>query len=540
MKKRDLIWKTVLIVAIVLVCLLGITGLPHGFSWSAIKASAAERIHLGLDLQGGTHMILQVHTDDAVNVVTDQAVQHLQEALAKNGMASVTVTKPDPKTQPDVIQVTGVDPRRSDDFRSLVANELGTSYTVASLPGQSGGYQITLTPAADADVRQRALDQSIETIARRVNFLGVTEPTVQQHGLGQYQILVQLPGISDPDRVRQVLQETAMLEFRLGKGGPFPSQADALAQYGGVLPPDTVLLPGQSIGASGGPAWYLVSRTDAITGNDLRDAEPNMDPQRGGWVVTFSLTRDAGQRFGTFTSANIGKPLVVVLDNKVQESAIIHDRIEDSGQIEGRFTAEQAKDLALVLRSGALPASLSIIGEDVVGPSLGADSIHDGILAALLGFFLVAVFMLVYYRGAGINAVLALVLNLILLMAYMTYVDATLTLPGIAGIILTIGMAVDSNVLIFERVREELRHGKPTGAAIENGFGHAFRTILDTHVTTVVSAIFLFLFGTGPIKGFAVTLTAGLIANLFTAVFVSRVIFDWELSRRPRGAAISI
>jgi preprotein translocase subunit SecD len=284
----------------------------------------------------------------------------------------------------------------------------------------------------------------------------------------------------------------------------------------------------------------VVSRTSVVTGNDLRNATPQNNPAQGGWMVTFELSRDAGRIFGSFTESHIGQPLAVVLDNKVREWANIKGRIEDQGEIEGRFSQVEAQNLALVLRSGALPASVSISEEQVIGPSLGADSIHHGIVASITGFLLVAGFMLVYYRGAGINAVVALLLNLVILVAWLDYVSATLTLPGIAGIILTIGMAVDSNVLIFERIREELRHGKSIPSSVELGFKHAIRTIIDTHVTTVVSAFFLFLFGTGPIKGFAVTLVAGLVANLFTAVFVSRVIFDWELQRMPRGAALSI
>lgn len=542
--RQNLRWKTLFIVVVVVACILGITGIPSGLSGKAILASTIGRVHLGLDLQGGTHLILQVHVNDAVNAETDQAMGHLQDDFTKQGIPA-TVGKPDPKNHPERIVVQGVPPEKAGDFRSLVDNDLGSNYDLKPLPGSATGYELDMKATAVSALKERALQQSIETISNRINQLGVTEPTVQQHGLGAYQILVQLPGIDDPARVRNVMQQSGQLSIHLVQGGPFPDQATALAQYDGVLPEGSILLPGGNIGESSdsttGQQWYVLQRTAVVSGNDLRDAQPQSDMSRGGaMAVGFTLTRAAGRRFGVFTGQNVGKQLAVVLDNRVKEAAVIQSRIDEQGQITGSFTPQSAHDLALVLRSGALPASFSYLDEEVVGPSLGADSIHDGVVAAITGFLVVALCMLIYYRGAGINAVLALVLNLVILMAYMAWVSATLTLPGIAGIILTIGMAVDSNVLIFERIREELRHGKSVPAAVDIGFRQAFITILDTHVTTVVSAVILFLFGTGPIKGFAVTLTVGLIANLFTAVFVSRVIFDYVLERMPRGARLSV
>ncbi|MGH9518481.1 MAG: protein translocase subunit SecD, partial [Terriglobales bacterium] len=509
----------------------------------AWKESMLGHVHLGLDLQGGTHLILQVNVNEAVAADTAQAAQRLQADLTAKGIGFTSIHQPDPKNHPELVVVQGVPLARTGDFRTAAQTDMGPNYDISDLG--SGNFNLTENAATVATTKQRALTQSIETISNRINQLGVTEPTVQQHGLGAYQILVQLPGVTDPDRVKQVMQETAQLQFRLGKAGPFPSEAAARAQYGGILPEDSEIMPGENIGAASssgsGSDWYVVSRTAVVSGQDLRDAQPATD-NNGQMEVSFTLTRDAGQRFGNFTAAHVGQPLAIVLDNRIQEYANIQNRIEDQGRITGTFSLQQAKDLALVLRSGALPASLTYLDEEEVGPSLGADSIHSGIMAAIVGFVLVAGFMLFYYHGAGINAVLALVLNLVILMAYMSWVSATLTLPGIAGIILTIGMAVDSNVLIFERIREEMRHGKSVPASVEIGFRQAFITILDTHVTTVVSAIFLFLFGTGPIKGFAVTLTAGLIANLFTAVFISRVIFDYVLLRQQgvRGARLSI
>jgi preprotein translocase subunit SecD len=346
--------------------------------------------------------------------------------------------------------------------------------------------------------------------------------------------------VDDPGRVKDIMQSTAMLEIKQVTGGPFPSEQAALQDKNGVLPSDSILLPGAAAPGSDGQAWYLVSRVSAVSGKDLRDAQPSRD-QNGQPSVSFTLTGEGGQRFYSFTSNHINDSLAVVLDNKVKEVANIKEGIRDRGEISGgRMSEQQTKDLSMVLRSGALPAGIKYLEERTVGPSLGADSIRAGIKAACYGMLAVLVFMLVYYRGAGINADVALLLNLIILLGFMGYFGAVLTLPGIAGVILTVGMGVDSNVLIFERIREELRSGKTPPTAVDQGFSHAWITIVDTHVTTIVSAAILFLFGTGPVKGFAVTLTFGLLANLFTAVFVSRVIFDFVLSRKQRGEALSI
>ncbi|MGH9475847.1 MAG: protein translocase subunit SecD [Terriglobales bacterium] len=540
--KRILLWKSVFIVVVVLVCILAITGIPHGLGWQAWKESILSRVHLGLDLQGGTHLILKVHADDLVRAETSQAMQRLRHDLTSKGIAFSSLLQPNPQAQPERIEINGLDEKRAGDFNAAVQSDLGSDYTVTRVG--SGHYTMDMTPAEAAQIRSRALTQSIETISNRIDQLGVTQPTVQQHGLGAYEILVQLPGITDPERVKQMMQETAQLQFRLGLAGPFGSTAQARAQYGGILPEDAVIVPGKNIGSSAtdtGAEYYVVTRSSVVSGTDLRDAQPGLDNQ-GRIDVNFTLTTAAGRRFGTFTAAHINQPLAVVLDNKVQEYATIQAQITDQGDITGSFTQQQANDLALILRSGALPASISYLEDEAVGPSLGADSIREGVLAAIVGFLLVAGFMLFYYHGAGVNAVLALVLNLVILMAFMAVASATLTLPGIAGIILTIGMAVDANVLIFERIREEIRHGKSVPASVDIGFRQAFITILDTHVTTIVSAVFLFLFGTGPIKGFAITLIAGLCANLFTAVYISRVIFDYVLMRQQgmRGAKLSI
>jgi preprotein translocase subunit SecD len=395
------------------------------------------------------------------------------------------------------------------------------------------------------DIRTKAVAQAIETIRNRIDQLGVSEPVIQEHGLGDYQILVQLPGVDDPARVKEIMQSTAMLEIRQSLGGPFNSEQEAMQANGGVLPDNAVLIKGRNIGGQNqgsdnvGDQWWLISRSSAVSGSDLRGAEAGRD-ENGRPDVKFDLTGEGGRRFAAFTGAHVGDKLAVVLDNKVMEVANIQEQIHDQGRISGGFSEQTARDLALTLRSGALPAGIKYLEERTVGPSLGADSIRAGVRAAVVGMLAVMVFMLFYYHAAGINADLGLILNLVILLGFLGFSSATLTLPGIAGVILTIGMGVDSNVLIFERIREELRNGKTPPSAVEQGFAHAWITIIDTHVTTIVSAIILFLFGTGPVRGFAVTLSFGLLANLFTSVFVSRVIFDSILNRHQRGEALSI
>jgi preprotein translocase subunit SecD len=537
---KNLTWKLLVIVGILLVFLFGIFGVPKDWSGKGILASITDRIHLGLDLRGGTHLILQVQVNDAVNVDSDNAIARLKEALRTRKINYADITKPDPVNHPEMIVVKGVPPEQTSDFKSVVADlqEYDDS------PGPDHSWTVAMKAQNLADLKNRAVAQAIETIRNRIDQLGVNEPVIQEHGLGQYQILVQLPGVDDIARVQEIIQSTAMLEIKQSLDGPksYPSQEAALQEHGGVLPPDAVLMAGKTVGSrntEGGEAWYVISRASAVTGRDLRDAQPGTD-ENGQPEVKFVLTGDGGRKFQAFTSAHIGDSLAVVLDNKVQEVAEIKSAISDSGVITGRFTQQETQDLSMTLRSGALPAGIKYLEERTVGPSLGADSIRSGVRAAIVGMLVVLVFMLIYYRWAGVNADIALILNLIILLGFMGYVGAVLTLPGIAGVILTIGMGVDSNVLIFERIREELRNGKTPPSAVEQGFSHAWITIVDTHVTTIVSAAILFLFGTGPVKGFATTLVFGLAANLFTAVFVSRVIFDWVLSRKQRGEALSI
>ena len=540
--QKNLLWKTIFIIAVMLVFVAGIIGIPEHWSASGIKESMLSRIHLGLDLKGGTHLILQVKVDDAVRAEADSSMQRLRERLAKDGVGFTDIASPDPASHPDQIVVKGVSPDNGGKFRSAV-DDLLRNYERSS--GPEGSFVLNMNPSALKELRDRTVQQSIETIRSRVDTLGVSEPVIEEHGLGQYQILVQLPGVDDPERVKDIMQSTAMLEIRQAiDPTPYPTEEAALqaqAQRGAT---NSIVLrgvnPSPSAGEEQKEVFYVVSRSSVVAGRDIRDAEPGRKAETGAPIVNFYLTNDGGRRFSIFTGAHVNDSLAVVLDNKVREVANIKSQMSDSGYIEGGFTEQSAKDLSMLLRSGALPAGINYLEERTVGPSLGADSIKEGVRSAIIGMSVVMLFMLFYYRFAGINADLALILNLVILLGFLGFSQATLTLPGIAGVILTIGMGVDSNVLIFERIREELRNGKSPAAAVDQGFSKAFVTIVDTHVTTIVSAFILFIFGTGPVQGFAVTLTFGLLANVFTAVFVSRVIFDFGLQRKQRGEALSI
>jgi preprotein translocase subunit SecD len=528
--------RTLFILVVVVGCIMGLTGLPKNVT--QLKNNLKNRIHLGLDLKGGTHMVLQVHVDDAVKITTDQALERIRDEMTSRSISYASVERQGIST----IMIKGLPDAKSGDLEALVAQQFST-WNLQRVPGQVDSRLLSMKVSDANTLRNQALEQSMTTIDRRVNALGLVGPEVAQYGQGDYELVVQLPGVSDPTRVKNIIQAQAMLELKIVRGGPYSSRETALSQYGGVLPPGTELLPGSSDSSSSSTSnaqvWYLLNQVAAVTGRDLTGAQPSTG-RNGQPSVNFTLSRDGAVRFGEVTSKNIGKQLAIVLDNRVVSAPVIQSQITDSGEITGSFSPQQTSDLALMLRSGALPASISYLNENTVGPSLGADSIRAGVISCIVGFMAIIIFMLVYYHGAGINADVALLLNLIILLAALAYFHAVLTLPGIAGVILTVGMGVDSNVLIFERIREELRHGKAAGAAVAAGFEHAFRTIIDTHVTTVAAAAILFAFGTGPIRGFAVTLTIGLIANLFTSVYVSRTIFDFVLTRRQKGEALSV
>jgi preprotein translocase subunit SecD len=530
------------ILACLVVCFYGFLGIPHGVSPAALKQAVADHIRLGLDLKGGTHLVLKVHVEEALGSTTDRDVERLQEDLDKASITGVSVHKADPVAHPNQITVSGIPLNKASDVRSILT---GTDYVNYDVTTNSDGSEtLTMKPSAIRDLETTTLAHSIETIRERVDVLGVAETNVEQYGLGDNEILVEMPGVSDPAKVEDAIHNTSKLAVYEVVSGPYSDDQAAMTALNGVVPPDDWLVHGNT-SPNAPDEVYLLKRASIVEGTDFRDAQPSND-QEGRPNLVFTLTTEAGDRFYKFTSThskNTATPasMAIVLGNKIKEVATIEDSIRDRGEIHGSFTKEEVDNLSLMLRTGTLPASMDTIETRTVGATLGEASIHQGIVAAIVGMMAVMVFMLFYYRGAGINADLALMLNLVILLGFLGYTPgATLTLPGIAGVILTIGMGVDSNVLIFERIREELRAGKTAAAAVQQGFGHAWVTIVDTHVTTIVSAAILYLFGSGPVRGFAVTLTFGLLANLFTAVFVSRTIFDAILERKNRGAELSI
>jgi preprotein translocase subunit SecD len=537
--KKNLKNKIALIVAVLLVFVYGIIGIPSGFTGNALIESLNKRIHRGLDLQGGVHLILQVVVSEAVNSETDNTVARIQQDLKTAKLTFSQVYKPDP-ARPDSIRIEGTDSTKSSAVRSTLDTKYSSEYDVTG-GGSDNNFTITMKPNIVRALNEKTVEQAIETIRDRVDALGVSEPVIQAYGLGDNQILVELPGISDLDRVKALIQDTSRLEIHAVVGGPYQDEQAALASVGGALPGDQQIVHGSGALANGSDtdSVYILQRVSVVAGSQFRSADPGTD-QNGRRNVRFTLTNEAGDKFYEYTSANVGRSMAVVLGGRVREVANIKSAIRDSGEIEGTFSEDEVQTLSKMLRTGALPASLNYLEDRTVGASLGADSIKQGITAAIVGVLLVMIFMLVYYRGSGVNADLALILNLVILLGFMGFTGATLTLPGIAGVILTIGMGVDSNVLIFERIREEVRAGKAPSAAVDQGFAHAWVTIVDTHVTTIVSAAILFLFGSGPVKGFAVTLTFGLAANLFTAVFVSRVIFDTHVNKLKAGELVSI
>jgi len=534
-------WKWGLIAAIMLGCLFGIFGIPT--SVQQISENWKNNIRLGLDLKGGSHIVLQIQVQDAFRAEADLAIERIKDILAKNTIEYSAVDRNEPNQieQAETIQINlrGVPSTKAGDFRRLVNDAIGAQWILT--PVNSTDYRINIRKEAAIKLKQDTLAQSISTIEKKVNGLGVAEASVQQRGGadGEAEILVQLPGVDDPARVKSILQTAAMLELCQVKGGPYSSQEAALSANGGVLPINTKLVRGSARDSQGGESWWLLARFPVVTGRDVRDARAQQG-ELNNWETGFVLTQDAARRFERFTEANVGQRLAIVLDQIVISAPTIESRISDQGRITNMGGQQDAADLALNLRAGSLPAGVKVIEERTVGPSLGADSIRRGLTAGLVGLGLVIASMLLYYRGAGFNAVLALLLNTIMTIAALSLLDATWTLPGIAGLVLSIGMAVDSNVLIFERIKEEMRNGKGVVAAISAGFDRALVTIIDTHVTTVVASAFLFIFGTGPVRGFAVTLVIGLVANLFTAVFVSRVIFDSTTSRSPGIKTLSI
>jgi preprotein translocase subunit SecD len=512
----DLRWRIVLIVAIVGACLYAI--IPP-----------SQKIRRGLDLKGGVHLVLRVNTDDALKVDTETTMDQLRESVEKAGISGATFTL----ASVTRFNVSGVPPAQDVLFRQTAA-DVQTTYNRE--PGPNGSYGFVMKLNVEIDKRAQAVTLARTTIERRVNELGVAEPMVAEQGAAGDQLLVQLPGLTDVNHAKSIIQSTALLELKLVEQGPSSSKDPLLQATNGQVPQNMELVPGADRGGSGagGTVYYLVRKVPVVTGRDLRNAKEGPD-QNNLPAVHFSLNSAGAARFGKATGENIGRYLAIVLDGTVQSAPRIDGAIHEEGIISGGgFTIDTANDLALVLRSGALPASLTYLEERTIGPTLGADSSRSGIIASLVSLLLVAGFMLFYYKAAGINSIVALVFNLIILLGAMSYIGATMTLPGIAGFVLTMGIGVDSNVLIFERIKEELAAGRGVRASLNTGFSRVLITLIDTHVAALISAAFLFQFGTGPIRGFATTLTFGLISNLFTATFVSRTIFEIVLSRRQQ------
>jgi preprotein translocase subunit SecD len=529
---KNLQWKlTVVVVVLIMFAAVGvypIVAARYGIESPAVLMD--RRLKLGLDLQGGVHLVLRVQTEDALRLATEQEMERLRQALTTANIPFTNITSPDAVR----FVVEGIPPEQDAAFRQSAAD---AQVNFDRTPGASGTYTFTMKPNVQVTLRDESVVQARETIERRVNELGVAEPSIAQQGSDQ--ILVQLPGVSDVNRAKGIIGSPGLLELKIVEQGPSASREALLIN--GQDPPGMEVIPGVSAvpGDAAGAVYYQVRRVAAITGQDLRNARPTID-ENNQPAVSFTLNNEGGRRFGTLTSENIGRQLAIVLDGRVQSAPRIEGRITTDGQITGSFTQEEVNDLAVILRSGALTASLTYLEERTIGPSLGADSIRAGVTASLVGLLLIVVFMLVYYKFSGVNAVVALTLNLIILLGLMAYLGAVMTLPGIAGFILTIGIGVDSNVLIFERIKEELDAGRGVRAAVDAGFKRVFLTLVDTHVAGFIAAAFLFQFGTGPIRGFAVTLSVGLISNLFTSTFVSRTLFELVLSRRQQVAALSI
>jgi preprotein translocase subunit SecD len=489
------------------------------------------KIRLGLDLRGGSHFVLRVKTDDALVATVDDALQTARDQVARKGISVARVER----TGPSSYAVQGIEPARVKDVRDILKDFFRAGWDVRD---QADGFVVAMTDPFVREIRQRTVKESIRTLERRVNELGVAEPVIAEHGQAGDQILVQLPGMTDVEQAKRMIQRTAQLHLKLVEDQAASEEALLQARAGRV--PDNMEVV-QGPGAEPGkPTHYLVRREAVITGRDLKHARAGIDPQTNAPDVQFTLNPVGAEKFKRETGRNVGRQLAIILDGRVETAPTINSQIGADGVIQGRFTPQEADELAKVLRAGALPASLEFLQELSVGASLGRDSIRSGVAATVAGMSFLAIFMLFYYRLSGLNAIVALSANLLILLGAMAYAGATLTLPGIAGIILTVGVGVDTNVLVFERIREELRNGKTVKAAIQNGFERVWITILDTHATALIAAAFLFQFGTGPIKGFAVTLVMGLIANVFASYFVSKFLFEWVLSARHATAGTTL
>lgn len=554
--KNNTLWvRTAIIVVITLIGIYLVFGprrMPTGkdFTWVGIKQNLAENINLGLDLKGGSYLVMRVLTEDYLKKLTENNAQAALNAAtdAKLPVSGNTIVA-EPGRYEVILNIT--DPSQA----AAVIEEVKKKVDFSQWNESNDGAKVTwsLPTRVQEVLKDQAVEQALKIIESRINAFGVKEPTLQRHGAqSSGQILLQMPGVDDPERVKKLIGSESKLALMKVAGDFFqtyPTKEAAIQSLGGTIPPNRVVLPYVERDDTITPTqakpketqYVILEYPPIVDGSELRDATAySQTGNEGDYQIQFSLKPAGAQKFGEWTGKNIGKYLAIVLNDEVKSAPVVQGQIFDSGQITGRFTKQSAEDLALTLRSGSLPAKIEYQEERTVGPSLGADSIRAGVRASVGGLLFVIAFMLFYYRGAGVNAVVALILNMLLTMAALIVLDSTLTLPGIAGLILGIGMAVDSNVLIFERMREELRAGRTVAKAVEVGFDKAFITIIDTHVTTIIAAAILYLYGSGPIRGFAVTLTLGLLINLFSAVFVSRTIFMWLMERKPDLKKLSI
>jgi preprotein translocase subunit SecD len=481
------------------------------------------KIHLGLDLRGGIHLVLQVVVDDALNATVDDAVATTRDQAQRKGIQIGPVQR----VSSTSFGVEGTEPARVKDMRELLRDFFRGGWEVRE--SSEGGFSVEMTDLYHRQLKDQTVQEVIRTLERRVNALGVAEPLIAAQGSRGDQILVQLPGVTDVDQAKRVIKTTAQLSLKLVETSAATRDA-LLAGTGGRQPDNMEVVSGPG-DTPGEPVYYLLRREALITGRDLKNARVGVD-ENNRPQINFSLNATAADKFSRETGRNINRQLAIVLDGTVYSAPVIQSKLGADNRITGRFTTQEADELSKILKAGALPASLRYLQELTVGASLGRDSIRDGVRASAAAMAFIAIFMLFYYRLSGVNAVVALAANLLILLAAMAYTDATLTLPGIAGIILTVGVGVDTNVLVFERIREELRNGKTVRAAVQNGFDRVWITILDTHATALIAAAFLFQFGTGPIKGFAVTLVIGLVANVFASYFVSKFLFEWVLGKR--------
>jgi len=523
-------WKVITIL-VVFVVFAGVGVYPILAARRGIQSPSwlmDKQLKLGLDLKGGVHLVLRVQTEDALRLETDTETERLREELTKRNIPFTNLVATDATS----FRIEGVPPAQDPAFRAA-ANEVSTNFE--RTPGANGTHVFSMRPNIQQQLREEAVVQARETLERRVNELGVTEPSISQQGTDQIQ--VQLPGVTDVERAKAIMGSPGLLELKIVE-----RQASTREELlvNGQVPTGMEIVPGAGgIGNAATTTYYLVRKVAAVTGRDLRNARPSLD-ENNQPAVSFTLSNEGGRKFGNVTGENIGRQLAIILDGRVQSAPSINGRITTDGRITGSFTNEEVSNLSLILRSGALPAKLDYLEERTIGPSLGADSIRSGTTASVVGLLLIVVFMLIYYKFSGINAVIALIFNLIILLGLMAYIGAVMTLPGIAGFVLTMGIGVDSNVLIFERIKEELEAGRSPRQAMNAGFSRVFWTLFDTHIAALISAAFLFNFGTGPIRGFATTLALGLASNLFTSIFVSKTLFELELSTRGQGATLSI